>query len=216
VEPRGQDESEEKVEFKVNLQKLYESLRLFGELTGRLILSYTTAEKLLVITLEDRSNHDRLIDTTFKLQTQDCHGGAIDYRFQDCPCNHHAIISADDLKDALGELEWLGGSTMELVMSDSDPFFAVISCGECGQAQVEFPGGSEAYFRLDCTGEASAGYSCAMIMKIKFALSISDQAEVRMNEEGLLKISCSIKAHEKHTAFVDFIISPAFNADEVE
>lgn len=213
---RAQDESDKKVEFRVNLQTLYESLRLFGELTGRLILSYSTADKLLCITLEDRSINDKVIDTTFKLQTQDSYGGTIDYRFQDCPCNHTAIIKADDMKDALSELDWLGGSTMELVMSDSDPYFAIISCGECGQAQVEFPEDSEVFFRLDCTGEASAAYSTNMIQKVKFALSISDQVEVRMNEQGLLKMSCSTKAHGGHPAFVDFLINPAFDAEEVD
>ena len=146
----------------------------------------------------------------------DSHAGALDFRFSDCPCNHYAIIKAEDLKDALLELEWIGGSTMELVMSNADPYFAIITSGDCGQAQVEFPNDSKVFFRFDCDVEQSAAYSMGMIQKIKTALSISDNVQVRMNEQGLLSLQCSTKAVDGQSSFVDFLISPTFIDEEAD
>ena len=101
-------------------------------------------------------------------------------------------------------------------MSDKDPYFAIISCGECGSAQVEFPAESEVFFRFDCAQEQSAAYSMNMILKIKFALQISDQVQIRMNHQGLLSLQCSTKANDGQSCFVDFIISPTFIDDEVD
>ena len=100
------------------------------------------------------------------------------------------------------------GSTVEMVMSDQDPFFAITSCGECGQAEVtdcmsvsavtchvlhrslrfcglilypkkvEFPSTSDVFYEFDCDNEQSAAYSLRMMQKAKQALAISDQVQV--------------------------------------
>ena len=104
---------------------------------------------------------------------------------------------------------------MELVMSNTDPYFAIITSGECGMAQVEFPAESDVFFRFDCDVEQSAAYSMGMVQKIKSALAISDNVQVRMNEQGLLSLQCSIKATgDSQSSFVDFLISPTFVDDE--
>jgi len=203
-------EEEPKIEFRVQLQMLCDCLKLFGELSGKLSLEYTTVDKQLCIMMEDTSNSSLVVDTKFQLQTMDSHFSALDFKFQDYPCDHYAILKAEDLKDALQELEWLGGSALELIMSDKDPFFALTCHGDCGQAQVEFPSESEVFFRFECGSEQTASYSMSMAQKMKAALSLSDQVQVRMNEQGLLSLQCSTKSYDGHSAFVDFLINPTF------
>ena len=49
---QDEDEDDRKVEFRVQLQLLYDTLRLFGELSGRLALKYSTTDKQLCITCD--------------------------------------------------------------------------------------------------------------------------------------------------------------------
>lgn len=43
---------------------------------------------------------------------------------------------SEDLKDALLELEWIGGASIELTMSDEDPYFVLQCIGSSGSGQV--------------------------------------------------------------------------------
>ena len=139
-------------------------------------------------------------------------------RFQSCVTK--AILRSEDLRDAMSEMEWLGGATVTIAVNglDGDWTMAISSTGDCGRGVVEFSSTSDSFLSFDCRANADIGasytYSLTSLSRTMQALKVSSETLLRIDDWGLLSLQLAIQGSEGlEPNFVDFLICPL--ADDV-
>lgn len=206
---------------RLNLSVLLECLSIFSHSSvdryspAAVTISYSGDGHPLELRVRD---HEK--DCVIKLATLATDAEDADFGFHRHEMVNMAVVDAETLKEALGELDYGGATSAELRMAPEAPRFVVSSpawtvgldgAGVGGRCEVQLadPGdrNAETFQAFRSKRMQTGSFLLVHLGRCVKALGLSESCKVEMNSGGMVSIMCRMKGEgTEERCFVEFVI----------
>ncbi|TPX33131.1 hypothetical protein SeMB42_g07523 [Synchytrium endobioticum] len=123
------------------------------------------------------------------------------------------IVSSEWLKFGFSDIDKTA-EFITLQMSPHPPQMRISATTPAGEAQLDFPKGSEVVEAFHCEKGQEYKYKYSMIEPFFKALAVSTKTAIKMNEMGFLSMQFLIPIAEDETCFVEYLCLAMVNIDD--
>lgn len=192
------------LEFNLSLSALLQALQIFGG-NSHLQIEYEGEGHPLRLTLEDRG-----VISHCEIRTLAA-SGQVDFNFRASQITNRVIVNSDLLRDAVGQFDPPGASSVEIITSTAMPRLSLVTTGDSCFRRVDFPessngGGTAVTF--ECKQNVSFRYNLNHFRPCVRELARFERTILRFNETGMLSMQhmVSTPGHENLSNWVEFVL----------
>ncbi|VDN05405.1 unnamed protein product [Thelazia callipaeda] len=199
---------DEDIIFGIPLYVFMESINAFGTgVMGMLKLIYDGPGLPFKIMLErDGVVLRSLIDTRNPEEI-------LDFDFNPISPAARVIMKPEMLQEAFRELDQSSLSVEFMI----NPFsLNIITKGDLGVIQVEFPAHSEQMEQLDCRHKVEYSYKLCLLKRVIPSLNMCSKLSIRIDHRGILSMQFIIERYDNTLIFLEFYCIPEIPTSEEE
>ncbi|KAH0550014.1 cell cycle checkpoint protein RAD1 [Cotesia glomerata] len=203
----------EDVIFKINLTVLVECLGMFWSsistqgVSVMLQLMYKDVGHPVSVLIEEDGI---LTDCSLKTLEPD---DLIDFNIEPSNVLNKVILNTEILRDIWSELDPTT-DVIALLLSPDPPYFRISTSGFAGECHIEIPHDTESIENFQCSIEATFCYQYSSMKPVMKALACANKVSLKTDSRGLLVFQFMVKTDDGHLSYIEYYLSPVFDADE--
>lgn len=124
--------------------------------------------------------------------------------FLSSPTINKIIIHSYLLKDILSEIGDLGGTVIEIDITDDKIIFS--TDGILGRCEIELPTNNENIVNFETHGDQKHKYRIPTLLHCMKAVDVAKESYLRINQAGLLCVQHMVDITKGKKAYIDFFV----------